>query len=57
MENAKENYWLEMYDTITNYNGQNNKPLTNTKIGEAINQVTLEDRSGANNFTVDTFSP
>ena len=57
MENAKEDYWSEMYDTITNYNEQNHSPLSNTKIIEVIYQVVLEDQVESNNVTVDTLSP
>ena len=57
MENAKGNYWSEMYDNITNYNECNNKPLSNEKIREAIDQVILEDKTEADNIMVDAFSP
>ena len=32
MKNAKEKYWSEIYDTITNYNDWNHTPLSNAKI-------------------------
>ena len=45
MENAKDNYSEEMYDTITNYNDRNPKPLSNAKIREVINIVILEEQA------------
>ena len=47
VENLKENYWVEMYDTITKYNDRHNTPVSNVKIREAINQVTREEKSRA----------
>ena len=56
MENAMDNYWAEMNDTITNYNDRNHTPLSNVKIREAIDKVMLKEKQEANNVTVDTFS-
>ena len=36
MKNSKGKYWLEIYDSITNYNDRNHKPLSNAKIQEVI---------------------
>ena len=36
MENAKEKYWYEMYDNITNYNNRNHTLLYNVNIIESI---------------------
>ena len=38
MENAKDNHWTEIYDTITNYNDQNHTILSNAKIRELIDK-------------------
>ena len=57
MENAKDKYWGEMYDTITNYKDWNHAPLSNEKIREVIDKVILEEQVEANNVTVYTFSP
>ena len=57
MANAKEKYRSEMYDTITKYNDQHHTPLSNVNIIEAIDQVTREKQSEANNATVDMFCP
>ena len=57
MENTKDKYWTEMYDTITNYNCQNNTPLYNSNIREAIDKVIRKEQTEENNVTVDTFSP
>ena len=32
MENSKGKYWIEMYDTITNYNYWNHTPLSKMQI-------------------------
>ena len=32
MENAKDKYWAEVYDTVTNYNDWNNALLSNVNI-------------------------
>ena len=32
MGNAKDEYWMEIYDTITNYNDRNHTPLSKTNI-------------------------
>ena len=57
MENVKDNYWTEIYDTITNYNERNHTPLSNANIREAIDKVILEEQAEEDNATVDTFSP
>ena len=57
MENAKDNYWREMYDTINKYNDQHHKPLPNMNIREDTNQVMREERGETHNVTVNTFSP
>ena len=41
MASAKENCWSEFHHIITNYNGQNDTPLSNIDIREAINQLML----------------
>ena len=47
-------------NTITNFNDNNNTPLSNMKIGETILRFMIEDEEGAimdaNNFTADTCS-
>ena len=55
MANDKDNDWTEMYDTITDYNNQNQKPLSNMKIREAIDKLMLEEQAEANNVMVDMF--
>ena len=57
MENLKDKYWTEMYDTITNYNERNHAPLSNSSIRESIDKVMLEEQAESDNATVDTFSP
>ena len=57
MENAKEKYWGEMYDTMTKYNDQHHTPLSKVNIIEAIYQVMREEDAEENNVTVDMFFP
>ena len=57
IENAKEKYPGEMYDTITKFNDQHHTPLSNGNIRETIDQVTREGQAETNNLTVDAFSP
>ena len=57
MANAKEKCWLEMYDTITNYNDRKNTPLSNAGNIKAIGQVIIEEEAESNNITVGTFRP
>ena len=46
-----------MYDTITNYNDWNHTPLPNKNNRETIYQLMIEEKTKANNVTVDTLSP
>ena len=48
MENSKDGYWIEIYDTITNYNDRNHTPLSNAKIIEAIDKLMLEEQARSN---------
>ena len=57
MENVKDKYCMEMYNTITNYNDRNHKPLSNANIREVIDKLILEQQAELNNIMVDTFSP
>ena len=52
-ESSIENYMIEMYDTITNYNEMNHTPLSNTNIREAIDKIFLEEQAKGKNTTVD----
>ena len=45
-----------MYDTITNYNDWNHTPLPNKNNRETIDQLMIEEKTRANNVTVDTLS-
>ena len=56
MENTKEDYCSEIYDTLTNYNDRNHTPISNVDTREVIYQVIMEEKAEANNVTVDTFS-
>ena len=42
MANVKDKYCMEMYNTITNYNDRNHKPLSNANIREVIDKLILE---------------
>ena len=60
MENLKNKYHTELYNTITYYNKRNNTPLSNVNIWEVISQVTIKEEEEpiieVNNVTDDTFS-
>ena len=41
--NSRDKYNTEMYRTLVDYNDRNNAPLSNEKIGEAIQKFIEED--------------
>ena len=43
METSREKYYTETYNTLTDYNGHNNAPLSNEKIKEAMHKVMYEE--------------
>ena len=43
MATSKDKYYTEMSNTLNDYNDQNSTPLSNTKIGEAIEKVMEEE--------------
>ena len=57
MASVKGKYWSEFYNILTNYNDQDDTPLSNVNIKEAINQVIPEERvvAEADNVTFDMF--
>ena len=57
MATSREKYYRGIYKTLIDYNDNNNGPLSNEKILEAIFKVTEEESmADANNITEDTFS-
>ena len=57
MTNTRDNYWGEIYDTITKHNDHNHKPLYNVNIRETIDKVMREEKVVTNNIMVDKFIP
>ena len=59
MLDKKENYYTELRNTITTFNYNNNSPLSNANIREAIVKLIMEDEvesiMDVNNFTSDAF--
>ena len=43
MLEKKERYFTELSNNITNFNDNNNAPLSDVNIGEAILKVMMED--------------
>ena len=57
MANSKNNYYTEIFNTLTDYNERNNTPLINSNIIKAIRKFMEEESlTDANNVTADTFS-
>ena len=57
MATSRESYYIEIFNTLTDYNDRNNTPLSNDKIREAIHRVIEEESiADANKVTADTFS-
>ena len=56
METSRDNYYTEMFNTLTDYNDRNNTPLSNLNIWEAIRKVIEEESiADANNAAMNTF--
>ena len=57
---SKKKYYMRLSNTITNFNYNNNTPLSNVNIQELVLGVTREDGEGsikdANNVTANTCS-
>ena len=57
---SKEKYYTELSNTIANFNDNNNMPLSNMNIWEAVLRVMIEyeevEIMDTNNVTSDTFS-
>ena len=57
MATLKNKYYIEICNTLTDYNGRNNTPLSNKKIQEAIRKVMEEESiTEDNNIHADTFN-
>ena len=56
MTPSKDKCYMEMFNTLTDYNDFKNKSLSKLKIQEAIHKVIEEESiADSNNVTVDTF--
>ena len=57
MATSKDKYYMEMCNTLIDYNERNNIPLSKMKIQEAIRKVMEEESiTDGNNVAADTFS-
>ena len=50
METSRDNYYTEMFNTLTDYNDRNNTPLSNLNIWEVIRKVIEEESIADDNI-------